>query len=80
MKKRYIDTPEGQVSYERVKREAQRLSDLDGWDRGIECNELFREHRCFMLPNKANRCGHELRCEVVSCSSDERTQKGHGHK
>jgi hypothetical protein len=73
-------SPDWLSKYCVAKAGAQKAADEDGFDRGLESNELFRSFRFFMLPQKQNRCGHELRCEVVMCSSDERMQKGHGRK
>lgn len=38
-----------------------------GTDQGIEKNQYTTGgFRVFMLPRPENRCGHELRCEVVT--------------
>lgn len=63
-------------SYESVRAEAQRAADADGFDRGVE--KLGDRWRFFMLPQRRNRYGFELRCEVVSCSDLKRCAYGHG--
>jgi len=72
------ETPEGDAKYRTARAEAQRLADADGYDRGIEANDLMKEWRVFMLPQKRNRYGHELRCEVVSCTDLSKCKPGHG--
>ena len=57
---------------------AQRAADADGYNRGIEANDLMKEWHVFMLPQKKNRCGHELRCEVVSAMDVTKQKPGHG--
>jgi hypothetical protein len=78
---RHLDTQKGREEYAKVKTEAQAAADRDGFDRGIEAFDGPLAYvRSFMLPNKESRCGFELRCEVVMCSSIDRMQKGHGCK
>lgn len=62
-------------NYREIKAKAQADADFDGFDRGIE--KLGDSYRSFMLPQKRNRFGHELRCEVVMCTTD-KCQPGHG--
>jgi hypothetical protein len=69
---------EGQRAYIACRAEAQIAANADGFDRGLEANDVFKTFRHFMLPRRENRCGHELQCEVVSCENLERCQTGHG--
>jgi hypothetical protein len=62
--------------YQDVRQEAQKKANETGFDFGVEKNAFG--FSCFMLPRKENRCGHELRCEVVSCEVLSKCQKGHG--
>lgn len=55
---------------------AQKEADLTGRDMGIE-KDAFG-YRFFMLPQKQNRYGYELRCEVVHCSILSKVLPGHG--
>jgi hypothetical protein len=70
------------AAYKKVRDEAQRLANETGFDYGVEKlgNPPLGGWRYFMLPEKRNRTGHELRCEVVMCESDARMRKGHGYK
>lgn len=68
----------GRALYETVRAEAQKLANDDGYDRGVEFNDLFQTCRYFMLPQKRNRSGHELRCEVVTADDVRRSKPGHG--
>jgi hypothetical protein len=79
---RYTNTPKGWAEYRALRAEAQAASDADGLDRGIETHELGPHSwiHVFLLPTKQVRQGHELRCEVVACSSLERTWPGHGYR
>lgn len=72
------ETPEGDARYRAARAEAQRLADADGYDRGIEANDVMKDWRVFMLPQRKNRCGHELRCEVVSAMDVTKQRPGHG--
>ncbi len=74
----WLATSAGQAAYTQARSEAQRLANADGFDRGLERNDLFKSFHTFMLPQKQNRSGHELRCEVVSCENLDRCQPGHG--
>lgn len=70
--------------YIEAKAAAQAAADADGFDRGLELMQLYKrrsEHdyyRVFMLPEKRNRYGFELRCEVVMCSDLNRCRQGRG--
>jgi hypothetical protein len=64
------------VTYDEAKRAAQAAADESGFDYGVE--KLGRDFRYFMLPQKQNRFGHELRCEIVHCTTLAKCQKGHG--
>jgi hypothetical protein len=63
-------------AYRAARAEAQSKANATGYDHGIERNAIGWS--VFMLPQKQNRYGHELRCEVVSCEHLDRRQKGHG--
>lgn len=63
-------------NYREIRAAAQAAADADGHDRGIE--RLNGSFRSFLLPRRENRYGHELRCEVVSCSDLRRCVPGHG--
>lgn len=64
------------TDYTKAKHHAQAAADEYGYDYGIE--KIGVRWHIFMLPQKANRCGHELQCEVVSCTNLAHCQKGHG--
>jgi hypothetical protein len=62
--------------YKKVREEVQKMANdaaraspayakKGGCDFGLEFNSLFKEYNFFRLPLPENRCGHELRCEVV---------------
>jgi len=72
------ETAAFQERYPAAKAEAQAKADATGYDHGLEYNELFKSFSVRMLPNRENRCGHELRCEVVSCSDFSKCKPGHG--
>lgn len=74
----WSQTPAGIAAYVAARAKAQADANADGFDRGLEANDLFKVYRSFMLPQRQNRCGHELRCEVVSCEILDRCQPGHG--
>lgn len=74
----WSESPAGHAAYVAARAQAQAAANADGFDRGIEANDLFRSWHVFMLPQRKNRCGHEIRCEVVSCESLDRCQPGHG--
>lgn len=64
------------MTYEEAKKYAQERADQTGYDYGVE--KSGGAFRSFMLPQKRNRQGHELRCEVVSPMRLEKCQPGHG--
>lgn len=64
--------------YVQARAAAQSAANADGYDRGLAYNKLFHEWSFKMLPQKRNRYGHELQCEVVSCEHLERCKPGHG--
>jgi hypothetical protein len=72
----YLLRPE--ETYDVVRAEAQEKANDTGFDYGIEQDPFFMSFRSFMLPRKTNRCGHELRCEVVMCERLDKCQPGHG--
>jgi hypothetical protein len=72
------DTIEASEKYRAAKTEAQKRANENGFDYGLEACDLFKEFRIFMLPQKKNRSGHELQCEVVLCENLDTCQKGHG--
>lgn len=74
----WSETDDGARAYRETREVVQAKCNADGFDRGIEANDLFRSWHVFLLPQKQNRRGHELRCEVVSCENIERCQPGHG--
>lgn len=63
-------------TYEEVKKDAQERANATGYDIGVE--KLGGSYRSFMLPQKKNRFGHELRCEVVFCTDLSKCKPGHG--
>lgn len=67
-----------QSDYQTARAEAQAKANATGFDHGLERNDLFKSFRVFMLPRRENRCGHELRCEVVSPERLDACQPGHG--
>lgn len=71
-------TPSGRSRYATAHEEAQSKADLTGHDHGIEANDLMKTWHVFMLPMAKNRCGHELRCEVVHPMKLDKTREGHG--
>jgi len=72
------ETPKAQAEYTRLRAEAQAACNTDGYDRGIEANDLFKSFNTFILPPKKRRSGHELRCEVVMCDHSDRCKPGYG--
>lgn len=64
------------MTYNEAKAEAQAKANEMGYDYGVE--KLGASYRAFMLPQKKNRFGHELRCEVVSCTILANCKPGHG--
>ena len=63
-------------NYKEVRAEAQASANRFGYDYGVE--RLGDRYRCFMLPRRENRYGHELRCEVVRPERLEDCKPGHG--
>lgn len=74
----WTTTAAGTEKYRTARAAAQAAANADGFDRGLERNDIFKSFHVFMLPQKANRYGFELRCEVVSCEALEKCQTGHG--
>lgn len=74
----WTQTPEGIAKYKAARADAQKRANETGFDVGLERNDIFKMFNVFGLPQKANRYGHELRCEVVSCEILDKCQKGHG--
>ncbi len=74
------ETQRGIIAYRAARAMAQASANADGFDRGIERNDIFKSFSVFMLPRREHRRGHELRCEVVCCEIIEKTQAGHGYK
>ena len=72
-------TPYCELVYRMAKAEAQFKANASGRDFGIEFNDLMKTCLVFGLPQKRNRCGHELRCEVVM-SELQNHQPGHGSR
>lgn len=75
---KWRDTPAGIAAYRAVRTEAQAKANESGFDYGIEANDVFKTWRSFLLPQKRNRYGFELFCEVVSCERLENCKPGHG--
>jgi hypothetical protein len=71
-------TPAGDAAYRACRAEAQSAANADGFDRGLEANDIFHTFRHFMLPQAKNRAGHELRCEIVMCEDITKCRLGHG--
>lgn len=71
-------SPDGKARYATARTDAQSKADLTGHDHGIEPNDLMKTWHVFMLPMAKNRCGHELRCEVVHPMKLDTTREGHG--
>lgn len=69
----------GVERYRAARAAAQAACNADGFDRGIEWNDLLKEVRSFLLPNAVNRYGHELCCEVVM-SELQNAQPGYGNE
>lgn len=66
------------AAYPAARADAQKRADETGCDHGLEWNAVCREFHVFMLPQKRNRYGHELRCEVVYPTNLDKTREGHG--
>lgn len=78
MKRKTHERTSTPAQYKAARDAAQTLADRDGFDRGLEWNAVIGEWHTFILPQRDNRCGFELRCEVVSCSDLARCRPGHG--
>lgn len=65
-------------TYEDARAEAQRKANESGHDYGVEDLGGYAGFTAFLLPQRKNRYGHELRCEVVSCEDHSRCKPGHG--
>jgi hypothetical protein len=66
-------------THEEARAEAQRLSNQDGYDRGLRFNPIFKTYYVFGLPQAQNRYGASERdCEVVSCTDLAKCKPGHG--
>lgn len=78
MSRQWRETPEGRENYIATRRAAQAAANADGFDRGVEANDVFHTYCFSLLPSKQHRFGHELRCEVVMCMYLDRVQPGHG--
>lgn len=74
----WSETSAGIEAYVATRAKAQAEANRDGFDRGLEANDLFKQWTYRMLPQRRNRYGHELQCEVVSCENLDRCQPGHG--
>jgi hypothetical protein len=67
-----------ETTYTEAAEYARGLANLSGFDHGIEADRLNGGFRVFILPRAQSRCGHELRCEVVSADNLAKCQPGHG--
>jgi hypothetical protein len=65
-------------TYHDARAKAQADANADGFDRGLEWNDLFKTWSHRMLPSRDYRFGYDARCEVVMCEDMGRVQKGHG--
>jgi len=74
----WTQTADGMAKYKEALEGAQKKANETGFDYGLERNDLFKSFHVFVLPRRENRCGHELRCEVVSCVYLDKCQPGHG--
>jgi hypothetical protein len=74
----WSETPAGLAAYNEAKARAQALADADGFDRGIEFNDVFKCVSVRMLPQKRHRFGFEARIECVCATDLARCQPGHG--
>lgn len=77
---RWSDTDDCTRKYREARQAAQAAANADGYDRGLERNDLFKSFSFHMLPRRENRYGHELRVEVVSCENIANCKPGHGPK
>lgn len=74
----YIGMSDAFRTYEEAKKFAEQQAELFRADMGLEKNSLTKEFVVFVLPMAQHRCGHELRCEVVSPMNLDTTRPGHG--
>lgn len=74
----WTQTAAGHARYLEQRAEAQAKANLTGHDYGLCRNDVFRDFSVFMLPQRQHRFGHELTCEVVSCTDLSRCPPGHG--
>lgn len=71
-------TPAAHAAYVTARAEAQARANATGFDHGLSLNSLFKSYEIRMLPQRQNRYGSELMCEVVMCERLEACQPGHG--
>ena len=65
-------------SYDETRAVAQKVANETGLDVGMERDELYGNWYFRVLPQKRNRFGRELLCEVVSCEILAKIAPGHG--
>ena len=65
------------MNYSEAKETAQTRANSLGIDHGIETRP-DKTVSVFSLPRKENRCGYELRCEVVHPTNLDKCRPGHG--
>jgi hypothetical protein len=63
--------------YNSARSAAQVKANATGFDYGLS-RDYFGDWQIRMLPQRRNRQGHELSCEVVSCEVIDRCRPGHG--
>lgn len=71
-------TSAGMAAYARERAKAQEKANMTGFDHGLEPNDMFRQWRVFVLPQKPHRFGFERTCEVVTCEHLDACRQGHG--
>lgn len=64
------------MDYQTARAEAQAKANATGFDYGVSKNAFG--YTVFMLPQKRNRSGYELTCEVVHCEELAKCKPGHG--
>lgn len=69
-------SPADEAEYRATLAAAQAAADASGFDHGVERHALGWHF--FVLPRREHRCGHELRCVVVSPTDLSRCRPGHG--
>ena len=64
---------DGFATYQEARAAAQQYANATGSSLGLEKPGKYGDGRWYprMLPHKANRCGWELRCEVVAPDNNE---------